>query len=71
MDGQRDPGKKKKMGDRCNVLNGLEKTQVVVASTAFGMGIDKADVRFVINYSIPQRLASLSQSGVLIDFCSV
>lgn len=52
-----------KMFERQSVQSSWQEniTRIIVATTAFGMGIDKKDVNFVIHYDLPESLDAYMQ----------
>ena len=52
-----------KVKEECQDYFMREKYKIIVATNAFGMGINKPNIRIVINYSLPLSLEDLSQQS--------
>ena len=51
----------KEMKEYYNELFLSDKANIMIATNAYGMGIDKSDIRLIINYGFPLSLEDLSQ----------
>lgn len=38
-----------------------DKKKIMIATSSFGLGIDKSDIRYIINYDLPESIEDLSQ----------